>query len=49
MLSSGPISHGSLQCYTFILNLSLIDLLLIFSIWMCHFDSVVSLGVESDN
>ena len=32
-----------------ILDLSLIDLLLIFSIWMCHFDSVVSLGVELDN
>ena len=29
------------------LDLSLIDLLLIFSIWMCHFDPVVSLGIES--
>ena len=28
--------------------MSLIDLLLIFPIWMCHFDSVVSLGAESD-
>ena len=32
------------------MDLSLIDLLLIFfRIRMCHFDSVVSLGVESDN
>ena len=29
------------------LDLSLIDLLLSFSIWMCHFDPVVSLGIES--
>ena len=29
------------------LDLSLIDLLLICSIWMSHFDSVVSLGIES--
>ena len=29
MLSAGPISHGSLQWQTFILDLSLIDLLLI--------------------
>ena len=28
--------------------MSFIDLLLIFHIWMCHFDSVVSLGAESD-
>ena len=33
-----------------IFDLSPIDLLLIsYTIWMCHFDSVVSLGVESDN
>ena len=34
-----------------ILDLSLTDLLLIsfFPIWMCHFDSVVSLGAEPDN
>ena len=32
-----------------ILDLSLIDLLFIFSIWICHFDSVVSLDVEPDN
>ena len=43
---AGPISHGSLQCQPFILDLSLIDLLLIFPIWMCQFDSMVSLGVE---
>ena len=29
------------------LDLSLIYLLSIFSIWMCHFDPVVSLGIES--
>ena len=38
----------------FILDLSSIDLLLIllllfFSIWICHFDSVVSLVVEREN
>ena len=35
----------------FILDLSLTDLsfCFLFSIWMCHFDLVVSLGVEKDN
>ena len=48
LLLDGPISHGSLQWWTFILDLSLIDLLLIFfSIWICHFDPVASLGIES--
>ena len=50
MLSAGPISHqvayNGEHC---ILDLSLIDLLLIFFIWMCDFDSVVSLGFEPDN
>ena len=31
-----------------VLDLSLLDLLLIFFIWMCHFDLVVSLDVEPD-
>ena len=32
-----------------ILDLSLADLLLIFPIWICHFYSVVSMGVEPDS
>ena len=36
--------------FLFLLDLLLIDLLLIFSsIWICHFDSVVSLGAEPEN
>ena len=40
------VAYNGKQC---ILDLSLINSLLTFSIWMCHFDSEVSLGVELDN
>ena len=46
MLSAGPIYHGNLHWQTFILDLSLIDLLLIFHMDV-SFCPVVCLGVES--
>ena len=50
VLSAGPILTVAYdRKHAFCKDLSLIHLLLIFSIWMCHIDSVVCLGVESNN
>ena len=50
MLLAGPISQVAYNDKPCIFDFLLIDLLLnFFPIWMCHFDSVVSLYVKLDS